>query len=146
MRPFVIAVALALSGCVTSYQLDLMPRDSGKIYRGVAEDINAPEGRISITLEDRTYTGSWVQTVPERSAGYVSGGVGWGGWWGRRGGIGTVFTVDSPAGGEMKALLQAPDGSGLRCDFRGSYGRGGGVCRDDKGREYDVQIRPVEKR
>jgi hypothetical protein len=49
--------------------------------------------------------------------------------------------MDNPQGGESKALLTAPDGSGLRCDFRSTYGRGGGVCRDDKGREYDVQVR-----
>ncbi len=145
MRPLVPFLALALAGCATTYQLDLMPRDSGKVFHGVLENVNAGEGRISITL-DKPYTGTWVQTVAEHSTGYASG-LGWGGgWWGRRGGIGTVFTVDNASGGEMKALLQAPDGSGLRCDFRGSFGRGGGVCRDDRGREYDVQLRQAEKR
>jgi hypothetical protein len=45
----------------------------------------------------------------------------------------------------MKALLTAPDGSGLRCDFKSSQASGGGVCRDDKGREYDVQVRRVSR-
>ena len=34
----ILVVVLALGGCTTvSYQLSLMPRDSGKLYQGVAE-------------------------------------------------------------------------------------------------------------
>ena len=59
-----------------------------------------------------------------------------GGWWGG----GTVH-MDTPGGGAAKALLTASDGTGLRCDLRGTRSGGGGECRDDKGKEYDVQIR-----
>jgi hypothetical protein len=140
----ITAAALALSGCATTYDLQLMPRDSGKMYRGTAEDNGSGEGRISITIDDRTYNGTWVSTAPDRTNAYVSGGFGWG----RRGGggIGTIITMDNPQGGEAKALLTSSDGAGLRCDFRNSQGRGGGVCRDDKGREYDVQLRAVSHR
>ena len=141
-----LAGALALTGCATSYQLSVMPRDSGKIYSGSAENAgNASEGAISITIEDKVYKGTWVQITSGTTTGYVSGGYGW--WGGYRGGGGTVM-VDNPQGGDAKALLTASDGSGLRCDLRGgggSYSRGGGVCRDDRGREYDVQIRPAPK-
>ena len=144
MRPIIVVAALALSGCATSYQLQLMPRDSGKMYTGTAEDTGNGEGRISIAIDARTYNGSWVATTPERTSGYVSGGFGWG----RRGGmgLGTMVTMDNPQGAEGKALLSAADGSGLRCDFKSGQGRGGGVCRDDKGREFDVQIRTAAKR
>lgn len=144
MRPIVLIAALALSGCATSYQLQLMPRDSGKMYTGTAEDAGNGEGRISIVIDDKTYNGTWVATTPDRTAAYVSGGFGWG----RRGGVGlgTIITMDNPQGGEGKALLSSSDGAGLRCDFRSGQGRGGGVCRDDKGREYDVQIRAVGSR
>ena len=56
------------------------------------------------------------------------------------------MTVDNPAGGEAKALLQAADGTGLRYDLRGMIsGRsGGGTCQDDKGLIYDVQVRLKE--
>jgi hypothetical protein len=137
----VAAAALALPGCATTYQLSLMPRDSGKLYSGFAEDMSGGEGRITIEIEGRRYQGTWVQTVPDRSHGYVTGGLGFG----RRGfgGLGTMITMDNPQGGEAKALLSAADGSGLRCDFRGGYGLGGGVCRDDRGKEYDVQMRPA---
>jgi hypothetical protein len=147
MRTLILAVAaLALSGCATTYHLALMPRDSGKIYEGVAEDNGYGEGRMSVTIEDKTYSGTWVQAVPERSYGYVSGGFG---GFGRRGfgGFGGGFiSMDNPYGGEAKALLTSQDGSGLRCDFRSGQGRGGGVCRDDRGRAYDVQIRAVERK
>ena len=70
-------------------------------------------------------------------------GYGWGryGW---AGGAGWV-SMDNPEGGSAKALLRAADGSGLRCELRGSPGSGGGVCRDDRGHEYDVQLRRISK-
>jgi hypothetical protein len=143
MRKALISLAIALlaGGCATSYQLQLMPRDSGKLYQGFAEGSTSAEGRISITIEDKVYNGTWVSVVPERSTGYVSGGFGYGRWgYGYGAGFGSI-SMDNPNGGEAKALLTAADGSGLRCDFRGSWGSGGGVCRDDKGRDYDVQMR-----
>ena len=143
MRPLLIVAALALSGCATTYQLSVMPRDSGKLYTGTAqEDVNG-EGRIAIEIAGKRYTGTWVQSAPERTHGYMTGGVGFGrrGW----GGLGGMFTIDNPQGGEAKALLTAADGSGLRCDFRTGFGRGAGVCRDDAGKEYDVQIRSAPR-
>ena len=141
------AAALLLGGCATTYQLTLMPRDSGKIYYGLAESNASGEGRISVDIDGKVYQGTWVQVTPEYSTGYVSGGWGWG--WGGRGwggwGLGGTVTMDNPYGGAAKALLNAPDGSGLRCDFRSGQGRGGGMCRDDRGREYDVQLRPAPK-
>jgi hypothetical protein len=121
-----------------------MPRDSGKLYYGEAIEDASGNAQVSVTIENKTYTGTWVATAPDRTTGYVSGGIG---FWGRRSAIGTAVTVDNPQGGEAKALLQAPDGAGLRCDFKGmSYGRtGGGTCQDDKGLVYDVQIRSKEK-
>jgi hypothetical protein len=145
MRLVILAAALALSGCATTYELSVMPRDSGKIYTGVAVNNGSGEGPVSITIEDRTYNGTWVQSTSDHATGFISGGFGWGGW--RRGGgsFGTLITVDNPQGSEAKALLTSPDGAGLRCDFRSGWGRGAGVCRDDRGREYDVQLRPARR-
>lgn len=146
MKPLLLAGALLLSGCASTYNLTVMPRDSGKLYSGIAQDTGRGEGRITITIEDKTYTGSWVETQPGTSTAYVTGGIGWG-WRGRgMGGLGTIVTMDNPQGSESKALLNAPDGSGLRCDFKSGQGRGGGVCRDDRGREYDVQVRLADRK
>jgi hypothetical protein len=139
MRSLALVAALALAGCATGYDLTVMPQDSGKLYSGFADE-SGGEGRISITIEDKTYSGTWVETQPAMTTGYVSGGFGF-----RRGGMGSFITMDNPQGGEAKALLTAPDGSGLRCDFSAGQGRGGGVCRDDKGRLYDVQMRAARK-
>lgn len=137
-----LAAVTLLAGCASTYELTLMPRTSGKLYYGEAVQRGA-QADVSVTIEGKTYTGTWVEVAPDRTTGYVAG------WWGwRRSGIGTTVTVDNPAGGEAKALLQAADGSGLRCDIRGmAYGRsGGGTCQDDKGLVYDVQIRLKENK
>jgi hypothetical protein len=135
--------ALALAGCATTYQMNLMPRDSGRIYQGVATDDGSGQGRVDITIEDKRYAGNWVSVTPDRTQGWVSGGFGYG----RRGfgGLGASITMDNPYGGESKALLTAQDGSGLRCDLRSGGGYGGGSCRDDHGRVYDVQLRPAPR-
>lgn len=141
MRYAAIIAALALAGCASTYDLRVMPRDSGKIYTGTAQDTGYGEGTIGITIEGKTYNGTWTETQPSSATAYVMGGFGWG----RRGfgGLGSFITMDNPQGGEAKALLNASDGSGLRCDFKSSQEHrvGGGLCRDDRGREYDVQIR-----
>jgi len=137
--PLAVLAAALLGGCATSYELSLMPHDRGVIYHGVAEDRGAGEGPISITIENRTYAGTWVQSTPSRSSAWVGGGWGSWGWHGAAGGL---VSMDNPAGVESKALLTAPDGSGLRCDLRTDQGTGAGMCRDDQGRTYDVQLRP----
>ena len=137
--------ALALSGCATTYQMNLMPRDSGKMYTGIATDNGAGEGHVTVDIDGRTYSGSWVQLSPDRTTGWVSGGFGFGRGRFGFGGIGTTITTENPYGTESKALLTAQDGSGLRCDFRSGQGYGGGICRDDRGREYDVQLRPARR-
>ena len=140
-RYSLLAAALLLGGCVTTYDLTLMPRDSGKLYSGVMENVGKSEGRLSVNLDGKTYTGTWVQVTSDRSTGYVSGAYGWGGrGWGGWG-MGGYVSIDNPEGATATALLQSSDGAGLRCHFRGSYGTGGGRCRDDGGREYDVQLR-----
>jgi hypothetical protein len=137
-----IAAALLLSGCASTYQLTLMPRDSGRTYTGVMGNVSAGQGPISVTIENKTYNGTWVESAPAYTTGWVGGGMGYGhrGWGGWGWGGGTIH-MDTPGGGAAKALLTAPDGSGLRCDLRGTRSGGGGECRDDKGKEYDVQIR-----
>jgi hypothetical protein len=140
MRALVLLAALGLAGCATNYQLSVMPHDSGKIYSGVATDNGSGQGPMAIDIESKHYTGTWVQTTPSTTYGYVSGGWGWGG---RGWGLGSTVAMDNPGGAEAKALLQAQDGSGLRCDLRIGQGTGGGFCRDDAGRQYDVQLRPA---
>ena len=56
----IAAAALLLSGCATTYQLSVMPRDSGKMYSGSAQQTPNGDGRISIEIDGKTYSGTWV--------------------------------------------------------------------------------------
>ena len=138
-----VVAALTLGGCSTTYQLTLMPRNSGMLYYGTANDANTGQGAITVTIGSTVYTGSWLQVTPSTTTGYVGSVWGGGGGW-RWGGGGGYVSMENPNGGRANALLRSADGSGLRCDFNGSsQGFGGGTCRDDTGLVYDVQIRSV---
>lgn len=138
MQVLTAACAALLAGCTTTYALTLMPRDSGKLYYGEASGRTGGETRVMVTIDERTYRGSWVVTDPGQTTGFVVGGI----FGHRRTGVGTSVVVDNPLGTEAKALLRSADGSGLRCDFRGVTGpAASGTCRDDAGLTYDVQLR-----
>jgi hypothetical protein len=138
MRLLTAACAALLAGCTTSYALTLMPHDSGQLYYGEASGQTGGEMRLRVSIDERTYEGTWVISDPGPSTGFVVGGI----FGSRRSGVGTSVIVDHPLGSEAKALLRSVDGHGLRCDFRGVTGAAGsGTCRDDQGRTYDVQLR-----
>lgn len=128
-------VATALTGC--AYQLTAMPRDGGKIYRGEASSNGMGSGTMSLTIDDRTYTGRWVVTSRNDSFTILN-------TYGKnsRGGTatGTGFAQNYGGGGTLKAMLTSADGKGMRCELSGtSSGTGGGVCMDDDGRVFDIQ-------
>lgn len=138
MRLTSLALAALLAGCSSTYSLTLMPRNSGQLYYGEASSHTGEETRVTVSIGERTYQGTWVVAQPPPQTGFVFGGI----FGGRRSGIGTAVIVSNPAGTEAKVLLRAADGSGLRCDFIGVHtASGGGTCQDDKGLVYDVQIR-----
>jgi len=130
-------VALALAGCATYYDLTLTPRAGGNPSYGTAHELTPGQAAVSITIDDKTYKGTWTQLNPERSTTYV-GASSWGWWeWG-------PSSAGNRDAGETvaRALLQAFDGTGMRCDFYGSsIGHGTGKCVDDKGLIFDVQFR-----
>lgn len=142
-----LCAAAGFAACASSYDLTLMPRTSGTLYRGEAyRPAGSQDAQVNIIIERRGYSGTWVVTAPEYSSGIFSAGIGFGH---RRGGfrIATTPLIVEPGGGEAKALLRAADGSGLRCDLKGiTGGRGSGTCQDDQGILYDVQIRLRENR
>jgi len=131
------ALAAGIAGCASTYDLTLMPRDSGKLTYGEAQDLGNGQATVSITVGDKIYTGTWVQVTPEQSTSYIGASAwGWRGW-------GSYGEINHNYGDAIaKALLQSSDGSGMRCDLYGlTGGSGTGKCIDDKGMIYDVQIR-----
>jgi hypothetical protein len=136
-----LALGMSLAGCATTYDLTLMPRDSGKLTYGTAQDLGNGQANVTITVGDKVYTGNWVQVQPDQAANYVGASAwGWRGW-------GSYGEINHNYGDAIaKALLQSTDGSGMRCDLYGlTGGSGTGKCTDDKGLVYDVQIRSRTK-
>ena len=136
-RIFALGVTVGLAACATTYDLTLMPRDSGKLTYGEAQDLGNGQATVTISVGDKVYTGTWVMVTPDQSTSYVGASAwGWRGW-------GSYGEINHNYGDSIaKALLQSSDGSGMRCDLFGlTGGSGTGKCIDDKGLVYDVQIR-----
>ena len=132
MRKLLCVVALfSLAGCAG--QVQMMPRDSGKVYSGTVQGNGMGSGTMSITIEGETYTGPIVRTTSNESFGLVQ-------QFGRTGApsIGTV--VSSGGTANVKGILASPNGRGLRCEFTSTGGGGGGICLDDKSRVYDAVV------
>lgn len=129
-RFLALTAVVALSGC--TWQVQMMPRDSGKIYVGSGQGDGMGGGTMVITIEDRTYSGAVMRTGSDQSFGLFQ-------TYGGRGG--NTFGTASAFGGTIyvKALLSSPDNHGLRCDLQGDgMGHLGGICVDDLQRVYDV--------
>ena len=132
MRNLQLALALVLlAGCAGKVQM--MPRDSGKIYSGTVNGNGAGSGTMAITIDDEAYTGSVVRTSSGDSFGFVQ-------QYGSKGtsSFGTVISSGGTA--NVKAMLASPNGRGLRCEFTSTGTSGGGICVDDKSRVYDAIV------
>ena len=132
MRYLYLTFALAfLSGCTG--QVQMMPRDSGKIYSGTVQGSATGSGTMSISIEGETYTGPIVRTSSGESFGFIQ-------QYGRSGA--TAFSTVISSGGthSVKGILSSPNGRGLRCEFTSAGGGGGGICVDDKARVYDAVV------
>jgi len=121
---------LALSGC--SGMVQMMPRDSGKIYSGTVQGGLGGSGTMSITIDGEVFTGPIVRTSSNESFGFIQ-------QYGRGGSsFGTVISDGGTA--TVKGILASPSGRGLRCEFTSNGNGGGGVCVDDKSRVYDAVV------
>jgi len=125
-----LTVTLASLGCSSTSQLTLMPRDSGMTYQGVLTE-QSDEGALEITVDDKTYKGTLVAhpspaLVP--SAPYHNV-------------YAAPWELPPAVAWQAKALLRTAQGDGMRCDLVRDDGVGSGVCLDDQGHTYDVQLR-----
>ena len=120
-----------LAGC--SGTIQVMPRDSGKVYSGTVQGSATGAGTITIDIDGQTYTGPVVRTGSNDSFGFMQ-------QYGKRGmtSAGTMASVGSTA--TVKAILSSPARRGLRCEFTSDGSGGGGVCVDDQGRVLDAIV------
>lgn len=130
-KAVLIIAVLALSGCAGYVQM--MPRDSGKVYSGTVQGSATGAGTMTIDIDGQTYTGPVVRTGSNDSFGFIQ-------QYGKRGmmSTGTMASVGSTA--NVKAMLSSPAGRGLRCEFTSDGSGGGGVCVDDQGRVLDAIV------
>ena len=126
-----ILAALVLSGCAGYVQM--MPRDSGKVYSGTVQGSATGAGTMTIDIDGQTFTGPVVRTGSNDSFGFIQ-------QYGKRGmmSTGTMASVGSTA--TVKAILSSPAGRGLRCEFTSDGSGGGGICVDDQGRVLDAIV------
>lgn len=120
-----------LAGC--SGTIQVLPRDSGKVYSGTVQGSATGAGTITIDIDGQTYTGPVVRTGSNDSFGFMQ-------QYGKRGVVstGTMASVGSTA--TVKAILSSPTGRGLRCEFTSDGSGGGGICMDDQGRVLDAIV------
>lgn len=127
-----IVTMSVLAGC--AWQVDLMPRDSGKIYQGQFTAGLGKSGDISVNIEGTVYSGKIVETSSTSSFGFTQA-------YGsnNRGAKANAFASSFTAGDSyLKAILSSPEGRGLRCDIMGTSGGGSGICLDDQSKVYDM--------
>lgn len=126
-----LLLCIVLAGC--SAQVQMMPRDSGKIYTGQVTGSGLGAANMTITIEGETYAGKVVRTASNDNFGLIQ-------QFGRNGSsFSTVVTSNGSA--NLKAILSSQNSRGLRCDLisNGNNG-GGGVCIDDQSRIFDVIV------
>lgn len=131
LRWLLLAYCVLVAGC--SWPVQMMPRDSGTIYRGVANGNGMGSGTMSVEIDGRAYSGPMFRTASSDAFGFFQA----------YGGTRSVYGISQTYGGTVavKAILASPDHHGLRCDMTGDgRGHGGGICVDDRGRVFDVLI------
>jgi hypothetical protein len=129
-RLAVSLVGLTLAGC--AWQVQMMPRDSGKVYVGEGRGDGLGGGQMSIMVEGRRYSGPVMRTASTDSFGFSE-------LYGSKGQAAYGTTTSFGGTVYVKALLSTPDNYGLRCDLTGDgMGHLGGICVDDDKRVYDV--------
>jgi len=137
MRGLSLVLPLAvLCGCAhTLYFLGPTPELTGKTT--VTTTPGHPSGSITLVLDGKTYTGRWVYM---RGGSFSLASVIAAN--GRATATATGLATNISAVGSGTIVMSAPDGSHLQCVFNYSdwSSSGIGVCEDDMGRRYDLQI------
>jgi hypothetical protein len=131
-------LALALCGCVSSHSFYLMSRTTGAVGTGTAPANGHSGGPITITLGGKEYKGQWVYVESGGSAELSIATA----FSGTQSVTATGTAIGLPTGGNGSVSVATSDGSVLRCAFNFSEWnlKGVGVCQDNKGETYDLQI------
>ncbi len=138
-RPLVLLMPFALSGCITlSHDFYLMGRQTGVTGTATVPANGQRGGPIELTLGGKVYRGRWAYIETGGSVGMGTTSAYSGGQTAMASGV----FAGLPTGGNGTVLAAASDGSALRCTFDFSEWnlKGIGVCQDNRGETYDLQI------
>ena len=134
MRLAALSLVALLTGC--SHAIYIQPRDGGDSGNGTASG-SGQSGKISIIVGSRIYSGRWVTAHTGSSFGLMQAyGTN------SKGGsaVATGFSQNYSSGSSGNALMRSEDGSTLRCEFVYGGSAGYGVCQNNEGKLYDMQI------
>ena len=100
-----------------------------------------PSGDIAVSLDGVSYSGRWTYVASTGPAFDPAASLGPGQSAGPGQSSNALATIPISASGNI--VLSGATGASLRCVFDYSAGSsaGSGKCRDDKGGEYDLEIR-----
>jgi hypothetical protein len=131
VRVSVACCCLLIVGC--TWPVQMMPRDAGTVYRGVANGNGMGSGTMSVDIDGRLYSGPMFRTASSDVFGFFQA------YSGTKSAFGTSQTFGGSVA--VKAILSSPGNHGLRCDMMGDgRGHGGGICVDDQGRVFDILV------
>ena len=129
--PKLVVMSLPLLMASCAWQVQMMPRDSGKVYSGEVRGNGFGSGTITVNIDGEIYTGPIVRTGSNGSFGFFQA------YGGGKNTFATAQTLSSNV--TVKAILSSHDNHGLRCDIVGDgHGHGSGICLDDQGKVYDA--------
>lgn len=126
-----VVFSATLTGC--AYNLQLMPRDGGKVYAGKVASNGMGAGTVSVDIDGKSCNGPFVTTDSGSTFGFAQTYGNAGNQAFQASGFSTMIT----GAGQYKALLTCSDGTGLRCDVRGQT-QGAGICVDSNSKVYDL--------
>jgi hypothetical protein len=141
LLPATLAVALMLGGCARHYDVYMMGRSSaGQARTTITVNTGHPNGDFTILLHGKQYVGRWIYVA---GGGSVTVGMATGVSAGQVA-MANGMAISAPTQGDGSVLASAPDGSTLHCRYSfHSWTRSGvGICQDNDGGIFDLQISP----
>lgn len=141
MRLVILSWIFLLTSCVNLTPTAMvMGRESGVMGSGDVKNILfGNSGPIEIKIEDQVYSGTWVAVRDPGSTQFsllnaysVNGGAV----------FGSALGASQADGGYGTAMLSAPSGDTLHCEYRYSNvtATANGICKHKNGEIFDLQV------
>lgn len=144
LRIFIVFTTTSLAACANSGFVQLMAKDSGKLYKGQVTECRSGTCNMSINIDGELFAGVIVKATSNQfnefnatqgnanisspHLPFSTKNIGY-----------SATSTSSTDGGTsiMKGLLSSSNGKGLRCEFTATGEGGAGTCIDDNKRVLD---------